>query len=254
MQLAIFEYQDSDAINELTTLEIDGEVWFVAADICKLLDIKNVSDALTGLDEDEKTTSVLPRAGQTRKVNLVNESGLYALIFRSKKETAKKFRKWVTSEVIPSIRKTGKFGIDRIATPNFITRFNANWDRTDKGHFSVISELFIRLHGKFEHVGYRIPDKAITGKEIRPDVSVGRLFSSYLKTYHSHLADEFTYYNHLFPDGYEVEARQYKNELLPVFIEYIENDWIPNCAGRYLGDRDKLALEYLPKILGVGKN
>lgn len=72
---------------------------------------------------------VIPISGQNRQVNLISESGLYALIFKSNKPSAKQFRKWVTKEVIPSIRKKGSYGINRLETPNFIVRFNDNWDR-----------------------------------------------------------------------------------------------------------------------------
>ena len=120
MQLQIFKYEEENHLDNLTTVEIDGEVWFVASEVCKLLDIKNSSDAVSRLDDDEKLTSVLPIAGQNRSVNLVSESGLYALIFKSNKPSAKVFRKWVTKEVIPSIRKTGKYGINRLETPNFV--------------------------------------------------------------------------------------------------------------------------------------
>lgn len=92
-------------MNDLTTIEINDEIWFVGFQICKLLDIKNVSDAISRLDDDEKQLSVIPMAGQNRPVNLISESGLYALIFRSRKESANDFRKWITKEVIPSIRK-----------------------------------------------------------------------------------------------------------------------------------------------------
>lgn len=130
MQLAVFKYQEEENnINDFTTVEIDGEPWFLAADVCKLLDIQNVSREVSSLDDDEKLLYEIRMAGQMRKANFVNESGLYALIFRSKKESAKKFRKWVTKEVIPSIRKTGSFGINRLETPNFIVRYNDNWDR-----------------------------------------------------------------------------------------------------------------------------
>ncbi|WP_180082042.1 BRO family protein, partial [Acinetobacter sp. YH12158] len=178
MQLQIFKYENDERIlDDLTTIQIEGEVWFVASEVCKLLDIQNVPRAVSSLDDDEKQLYQIRIAGQLRKVNIVSESGLYALVFQSKKPSAKQFRKWVTKEVIPSIRKTGSFGINRLETPNFIVRFNDNWDRTDKGYFSVISELFIRLYGRFEKVGYTIPNKAFTGKEIRPDVSVGKRFS-----------------------------------------------------------------------------
>ena len=115
MQLQIFKYQeDEEHLDNLTTIEIDGEVWFIANEVCNLLDIKNASDAVSRLDEDEKQTSVLPISGQNRKVNLISESGLYALIFKSSKPSAKRFRKWVTKEVIPAIRKTGSYGINRL--------------------------------------------------------------------------------------------------------------------------------------------
>ncbi|EXR48543.1 BRO-N domain-containing protein [Acinetobacter baumannii] len=250
MQLQIFKYEtDEDVLDDLTTVEINEEIWFVGSEICKLLDIQNVTQALATLDEDEKLPYVLHRAGQNRQVNLISESGLYALIFKSKKPSAKQFRKWVTKEVIPSIRKKGSYGVNRLETPNFIIRFNDNWDRTDKGYFSVISELFIRLYGKFEKVGYIIPNKAFTGKEIRPDVSVGKRFSTFLKTNHPDIQDKFKKYSHKFPDGNEVEARQYENSLLPIFIKFVDEIWIPECASTYFRDRDPIALDYLPKLL-----
>jgi len=92
----------------------DGVEWFVAKDVCKILCVGNVTKALRGVGMDEKadlTISEVSSNGvkQARKVNVVNESGLYALIFKSRKENAKAFRKWVTSEVLPSIRKTGRY-------------------------------------------------------------------------------------------------------------------------------------------------
>lgn len=254
MQLAIFKYEEENSINDFTTIQIDGEPWFMASDVCKLLDIQNASQAVSGLDEDEKLAYTLHIAGQNRSVNFVNESGLYALIFRSNKPSAKTFRKWITKEVIPAIRKTGGFGINRSETPNFVIRFNDNWNRTERGHFSVISELFIRLYGRFEQVGYQIPNKAFDGKEIRPDVSVGKLFAQYLRDIAHPLAGTHKMYNHHFPNGMTVEAKQYKNELLSTFIKFIDEVWMPTCATKYFGDRDKLALEYLPKLLGSQTN
>jgi prophage antirepressor-like protein len=88
---------------------INNEPWFVAKDVCDALNLSNVTESLRGLDEDEKLTSAVLRAGQNREMNLVNESGLYSLIFQSRKPEAKSFRKWVTSEVLPAIRKTGAY-------------------------------------------------------------------------------------------------------------------------------------------------
>lgn len=251
MQLAIYKYEDGEAVNDFTTIEIDGQPWFVAAEVCSLLGIKNVSDAMLSLDDDEKTTSVIPRGSRNVKANLINESGLYNLIFRSKKESAKKFRKWVTREVIPAIRKTGSFGINRLETPNFVVRYNENWERVERGYFSVISELFVRLYGRFHFVGYQIPNKAFDGKEIRPDGSVGIMFAKYLREKHTDKSESFKYYKHRFPSGIEVDAKQYPIELLPLFIIFVDEHWIPKCAPKYFNDRDKVALDYLPKLLAA---
>lgn len=91
----------------------NGEIWFVAADVCAVLDIKNPSDAIKALDDDEYTSFNLGYSGirGNPNVNIINESGLYALILRSRKPEAKRFRKWVTSEVLPAIRKTGSYSL-----------------------------------------------------------------------------------------------------------------------------------------------
>ncbi len=89
---------------------IDGEPWFVAADVCAALDIINPSHAVTRLDEADLANSYVSSSGQRRSMKIVNESGLYDLVLDSRKPEAKKFRKWITSEVLPSIRKTGSYG------------------------------------------------------------------------------------------------------------------------------------------------
>lgn len=98
----------------------DGEPWFSAADVCAALDVKNYRDAARHLDEDERgvvSTDTPARnqhgniPGQFEQMLVVNESGLYALVLRSRKPEARKFAKWVTSEVLPSIRKTGGYRI-----------------------------------------------------------------------------------------------------------------------------------------------
>ncbi len=86
-----------------------NEPWFVAKDVCDALSISNNRDAIKNLDDDEKLMSAVPTLGVNRGLWFVNESGLYNLIFQSRKPEAKAFRKWVTSEVLPSIRKTGSY-------------------------------------------------------------------------------------------------------------------------------------------------
>lgn len=91
---------------ELRTLEKDGEIWFVAADVCRALDHSNVTVALDRLDEDERAKFNLGRQGET---NVVNEPGLYSLIMGSRKPEARAFKRWVTHEVLPTIRRTGQY-------------------------------------------------------------------------------------------------------------------------------------------------
>jgi anti-repressor protein len=98
----------------------ENDVLFVAADLCALLDIKNVTDALNSLDEDEKLTSVIPRSGQKRQMNIITESGMYSLVLRSNKPEAKAFKKWVTSEVLPQIRKSGSYSPQRSLPKDFV--------------------------------------------------------------------------------------------------------------------------------------
>ena len=86
-----------------------GEPWFVAKDVCDILELADVSSSLRTLDDDEKLLRKICGADQRRDVMTINESGLYTLVMRSSKPEAKTFRKWVTSEVLPSIRKHGVY-------------------------------------------------------------------------------------------------------------------------------------------------
>lgn len=89
----------------------DGQPWFALADVCAVLGISNVSDAGARLDDDEKDDIALTDAiGRSQATIVINESGLYKLVLRSRKESAKRFTKWLTSIVLPSIRRTGSYG------------------------------------------------------------------------------------------------------------------------------------------------
>ena len=94
---------------QVRTIVLDGIPYFVAKDVCDVLSLINSRKAVNALDSDERLTYLIVTSGQGRKMWLVNESGLYHLIFQSRKPEAKAFRKWVTSEVMPELRKTGSF-------------------------------------------------------------------------------------------------------------------------------------------------
>lgn len=101
-----FQIFSKENLGSVRTIFANNEVWFCAKDVCGILEIKNVTQAVQRLDEDERSMFNIGRQGNT---NFINESGLYTLILRSDKKEAKPFRKWITSEVIPAIRKTGKY-------------------------------------------------------------------------------------------------------------------------------------------------
>lgn len=98
---------------QVRTVTIENEPYFVVKDVCAILDISNHIDALSRLDEDEKGRSVIPTQFGAKETNLVNESGLYHLIFQSRKPEAKAFRKWVTAEVLPALRRTGRYEVKK---------------------------------------------------------------------------------------------------------------------------------------------
>lgn len=109
-ELQIFNYQS----NEVRTIMRNGEPWFCLADVCRVLDLSSPHKVAERLDPDELTGIKIRSGGQTREMTFINESGLYNVILRSDKPEAKPFRKWVTSEVLPSIRKTGAYNANAL--------------------------------------------------------------------------------------------------------------------------------------------
>lgn len=110
-ELQIFNYNG----NEVRTVQIDGEPWWVLKDVCAVLGISKHRDAAARLDADERESVRVDTLGGTQEMVCVNESGLYNVILRSDKPQAKPFRKWVTNEVLPSIRKTGGYQLPQMS-------------------------------------------------------------------------------------------------------------------------------------------
>ena len=105
--LQIFENAE---FGKIRTVVLDGEPWFVGKDVAAALGYKDTSDALKKhVDEEDKLTRRFADSGQIREMYVINESGVYSLVFSSKLPTAKAFKRWVTSEVLPSIRRTGSY-------------------------------------------------------------------------------------------------------------------------------------------------
>jgi len=101
----VFSYEGK----QVRTVMVDGEPMFVAKDVCEILEISNPTDAVSRLDDDERTLVSIEGASNGLPVNGVTETGLYSLVLGSRKPEAKSFKRWITHEVLPSIRKTGNY-------------------------------------------------------------------------------------------------------------------------------------------------
>lgn len=243
LSMQVFHYEEDET--DFRVFDRSGEPWFVLSDVARKIGVKNTSDLASRLDDDEKGVATIDTPGGRQRVRIINESGLYSAILGSSKPQAKRFKKWVTSEVLPSIRKTGSYGGK---VPAFIKRFNANWDRVPSSHFSVINELVYRLWGRLEMVGHTMADRAPNGKQNRPDVSVGRRFAAWLDDFHPTVCADYQYYPHK-TDEWEGDARMYPRSMLPLFLEFVDDVWIPQHAPEYFNTRDPAALPYLPQLL-----
>lgn len=113
-ELQIF---NSEEFGEIRTVTIDGEPWFCLADICRALELGNVSQVKTRLNQDGVITNeVIDSIGRKQVANFVNEPNMYRLIFQSRKESAERFTDWVTTEILPTIRKTGSYQMQNLST------------------------------------------------------------------------------------------------------------------------------------------
>ncbi len=134
--LMIFE---NEKFGKIRTIIINDEPWFVAVDVCKILEIKNTTQAINRLDNDERTMFNIGRQGNT---NIINEYGLYTLILASRKQEARQFKRWITHDVIPEIRKKGSY--------------NANMKESDE---EVITKAVKILNRKVEQAHKQIDER-----------------------------------------------------------------------------------------------
>ena len=250
--MRLLQYEgEKNHFQDVRMVEINGKTWFVASDVVKVLWYKNTSATISKhCDRGGITKWYIPSASSDQNYILIDEPNVYRLITSSKKPWAKKFEKWIYEEVLPQIRKQGFYGkIDRSILPNFIQRFVTNIHHIPRTHFSVIGELFITIYGELEKVGYQIPDKAQDGRQMMPDISVGLVFSKFLKERYPEWYKTRQKYMHIFPDGKQKEAYMYPLAALPIFREFVFNVRFPEYADQYFAKRDPLATKYIPIIL-----
>nr|DAK01004.1 MAG TPA: repressor domain protein [Caudoviricetes sp.] len=140
--IQIFKYEN----NDVRTVEMNGEPWFVLKDVCVVLGLGTVSKVADRLDADEKGMNQIHTPGGMQDVTVINESGLYNVILRSDKPEAKPFRKWVTSEVLPSIRKNGGYisGQEQLTPSELMAKALLVANKTLAERDARISELTVQ--------------------------------------------------------------------------------------------------------------
>ena len=140
-ELTVF---NNEEFGEIRTMTIEGEPWFVAADVCRALDLSNPTIATSRLDEDERAKFNLGRQGDG---TIINESGLYSLVLGSRKPEAKAFKRWITHDIIPTIRKTGGYVND---TAQFVESYFGQLDPSQKHALTMMFDESKRMSAQLK--------------------------------------------------------------------------------------------------------
>ncbi|WP_035462505.1 Bro-N domain-containing protein [Alicyclobacillus macrosporangiidus] len=183
-RLIPFEYKEKT----VRVVMVDGEPRFVAKDVCEVLEISKYRDAVAKLDDDERMSITVDTPGGPQKMTAVNEPGLYKLIFTSHKSEAKSFQRWVTHEVLPSIRKTGRYEVPGRKVGNdqteqlkvrriAIMEMNAK-TRQAKLLFDTARQFRDRLSDKAIESVLAVGAKLLTGLELIPLPVTERMYTA----------------------------------------------------------------------------
>lgn len=128
--LKLFQYHQ----RKINTVTANGQVWFMAKDVCEVLEIVNVSDAVSRVADNAKCTiGVSDSIGRERPTPFLNEAGVYKLAFRSNKPEAERFTDWLATEVIPQIRRTGKFIPARVSSCRSLAAYRGTYVLSSRG-------------------------------------------------------------------------------------------------------------------------
>lgn len=160
----VFQFPVTD--HPLRTVVRDGDPWFVGADVCSLLDLGNPRSSLALLDEDEKGVHSMDTPGGVQGVTVVNEPGLWSLVLRSRKPEAKAFKRWITHDVLPALRKTGRFALDDDVPRSVIAK---NWYEAElKAEAEAAEKLVALARAKVaEDAVYELTPKALQADHYR---------------------------------------------------------------------------------------
>lgn len=242
--VALFDYKNI----KVRTIIIDGDIWFVAKDVCDILEISNSRDAVSNLAESMKLTLQgkeslvgLTDDPNVTQLSLISEPGMYKLVFKSRKPEAERFSNWVVGEVLPTIRKTWSYGVTRHLSP-MMMRFSLNAKQNSTLWYRSMLNKMVELFAlPLEHNGFELPDNVI------PDISTGILFNKYIKEKWYDPVKICKTYTHIYPDGRKIPGvRQYPDTLYPLFTERFQKERLANRCAKYLTKRtDAVVLPYL---------
>ena len=242
--IALFDYNSS----KIRTVIIDWEIWFVAKDICDILELTNPTESLKMLSDKMKMTlegkeSILSitEDPNTVRLLLISEPGMYKLVFKSRKPEAEKFSDRVVTEVLPTVRKTWSYGTTRSLSPMML-RFSINSKQNSTLWYRSMLNKMVELFAlPLEHNGLELPDNII------PDISTGMLFNRYLKDRWYESEKICKTYTHIYPDGRHIKGvKQYPDTLYPLFTEWFQKERLANRCEKYMSERiDSYILPYL---------
>lgn len=228
---------NSSEFGNVRVVQVDGEPWFVAADVCRALEISNSRDAVARLDDDEKGVGSTDTLGGKQGVQIINEPGLYTLVLGSRKPEAKTFKRWVTHEVLPAIRKTGSYKTPtsqqerlEVMKKNSIAREANLWLRiaqnTSNGTYKEICNAYAAntLAGREVFELPKATEKTYSATEIGKMLGVSKQKIGILSNENDMKCDEYgSWYRDKSPySGKEVEAFRYNSKAIEKFRALLE--------------------------------
>lgn len=222
----IFENQ------KVRTMFLNGEPYFVAKDVCDILEYKNTAKAIQDNCNTKGVTSgYIPTKGGMQKASIINEPNLYRLIARSKMPNAEKFEAWVFEEVLPTIRKTGSYSLlpNQSVFPEIykhIERAELNKHKIPYTHFAMIGEMAVRVLMPLQTKGFDLLADTL------PDGSLGKGFVKYLKEKGKDVS-LITKYQHEYPDGRICESNLYPNEFYADLQTFVNEVWLHGLGAKY---------------------
>lgn len=239
--IQVFDFKQ----NQIRIVFRNNDPWFVAKDVCDVLGTR-VKDVPAIIDEEERGVDSIDTLGGKQNMLIISEAGFYELVLKSRKTEAVTFRKWVTKEVLPSIRKTGSYGTSKPEKfiPFHLRRQIEHAKSVPVGYFSMLSEMCAVFIAPLETEG--APTEAMD--KILPDISLGKMFCSFLREQGVD-PDSLLTYPHKLPNGKVVQAKLYPEDLIGKFRRFVREKWIPEKSQGYLKEKAPELLPFLPKLL-----